>query len=374
MIPHGKLMKILERRIKCTKTLALLHSLMKAGFIDMGSITKNLEEGTPQGSVLSPLLCNIFMHEFDIFMANFKKEFDVGSTRRMSPEYKQLTHSLSRARAEKDIDPYKIRAIRSRMQGLPVADPMDPNYKRCTYIRFADDFIIGVIGSKTDADNILAKVHKFLGEELGLDLNLNKTKLTHFPSDKVRFLGADLKGCRHLKGTFVTKHRQESRNRFFSNPLNYRIEAPMKKLLDRLTAAGFFRRKAANYHPSRVGRVYNLDMPDIIKYYNSVIRGTLNYYSFADNRSSLGMIAHGLKHSCALTLKGKFKVASRAAIFKQFGPLLTHTEVVKNQNGVMSEKKISLYLPKDYKRLPCAKKRRFKAKDGNISLPNLHRG
>jgi len=110
-------------------------------------------------------------------------------------------------------------------------------------------------------------------------------------------------------------------------------------------------------------------MPDILKYYNSVIRGILNYYSFADNHSSLGMIVHGLKHSCALTLKGKFKLASRAAIFKKYGHLLTYTAVVTNNKGVMSEKKYSLFVPKTFRRLPF--KMRFKV--GDVSVPNLHR-
>jgi hypothetical protein len=74
-------------------------------------------------------------------------------------------------------------------------------------------------------------------------------------------------------------------------------------------------------------------MPYILRYYRRVIEGYLNYYTFTDNRAYLGMIVQGLKHSCALTLKSKFKLRSRAAVFKKRGSKLTYTEVIKDDKG-----------------------------------------
>ena len=102
--------------------------------------------------------------------------------------------------------------------------------------------------------------------------------------------------------------------------------------------------------PTRVGRIVNLDMPDILKYYNSVIRSILHYYSFADNRSSLGTIIHGLKNSCALTLRSKNKLPSRAAVFKKFGSLLTYKEVLTDKNCVKYERSYSVTIPSNFKR------------------------
>ncbi len=366
-IPHKGLIDILKKKILCEKTLTLIKSALQAGHIEMGQLVPNHLEGTPQGSVLSPILCNIFMNELDVFMGNFKKSFEIGKVRSSSKKYKLVARRLAKARKTSDIRQIKIE--RSKLQSLKSGDPLDPKYKRCTYIRYADDFIIGLICSKSEAQSILDKVRVFLRDILGLDLSLDKTKLTHFPSGSVHFLGADLKGCGHLKGSYISKFERKGKKSLFSNPMDLRIEAPIKKILNRLTTAGFYRKKNDLFFPTRVGRIYNHDMTDILKYYNSIIRGLLNYYTFADNRSSLGMIIHGLKHSCALTLRGKFKAKTRAAIFRKFGSKLTYSETVSDKEGNKSEKKYRLSIPDTMKRLPFFQ--RFTTKE--LDIPNLYR-
>lgn len=366
-IPHEKLMKILSQKIKCTKTLALLSSALKAGYIDMGNMVPNLVEGTPQGSVISPILCNIFMNQLDEFLEQENKQFNAGKGRRKSKEYRSITNMLARAR--KDGDVIKIRQLRNLLWKTPVGDPLDPNYKKMIYVRYADDFIIGIIGSKADTIQILERVRRFLLDNMGIKLNMDKTKITHLPSGTVDFLGAEIKGSGHLKGSYVSRFKYKGKNRLISPPLNLRIEAPIKRILEKLTIAGFFAKVNGQYQPTRVGRVFNLDMPDILRYYNNIIRGLLNYFSFADNRSSMGTIIHGLKHSCALTLRSKFKLPSKAAVFKKFGPLLTYKENTTDKRGVKSEKTYHLNVPSNLRRLPFNE--RFSINE--ISLPNLHR-
>jgi len=58
-------MNVLKKKVQCEKTLALIQSSLAAGHIQMGGIRKKSLLGTPQGSILSPLLCNIYMHELD---------------------------------------------------------------------------------------------------------------------------------------------------------------------------------------------------------------------------------------------------------------------------------------------------------------------
>jgi group II intron reverse transcriptase/maturase len=368
-IPHDKLLEILSKKVGCVKTLALISSAIKAGYVDMGKIVDNVFEGTPQGSVLSPLLCNIFLHELDIYMKGLIKEFESGKTRKKNPVYRSVQLKLEKARKADPIRVEDIRVLRRKLWMLDAGDQMDPLYKRCTYVRYADDFIIGVIGSKRDCYAILEMVTSFLNDRLGLILSKEKTKITNFASETVMFLGANIRGTRHQKGSFISMFKQSGKLRRYSNPMQFRMEAPIIRIFEKLTTAGFFRKVAGKYCPTRVGRIFNLDMADILRYYNSIIRGLLNYYSFADNRSTLGMIVHGLKHSCALTLRSKFKLESRAAVFKKFGPHLTYTEVVTNQKGVMTEKKYSLFIPDNFKRLPFSN--RFAVRD--VDFPNLVR-
>jgi hypothetical protein len=246
---------------------------------------------------------------------------------------------------------------------------MDPLYRRCVYIRYADDFIIGIIGTLEETRAILEKCRIFLSKELGLTMNMEKSKITHFPSGKIEFLGAIMKGSGHLKGSFIIPFKRNNALRMFSAPLNFRIEIPMEKILNKLVTAGFFKKIKGKYQPTKVGRLINMDMPDILRYYNSIILGYLNYYTFADNRSSLGMIIHGLKHSCALTLTLKFKLPSRAATFKKFGPFLTYSQVITDQKGNKKRGLRPLYIPLTFSRLPFNKRYTTQG----VNLPNVHK-
>lgn len=371
-IPHDKLMKILSKRIGCTKTLALIRSAMKAGYVELGEITNNLVEGTPQGSVLSPLLCNIYLHELDIHMDQIISEYNKGRVRRWNPEYRKIYRQIEKAQNnyKENSSASIIRGLRNELWKLKAGDPMDPDYRRCVYIRYADDFIIGNIGPLEETKKILENCRDFLANELGLNMNLDKTKITHFPTEQIEFLGATMKGCAHLKGgSYGAPFEQNGKTGKLSTPLNFRLELPMKKILDKLVSAGFFKNKDGEYHPTKVGRLINLDISDILRYYNSVIHGYLSYYTFADNRSSIGMIVHGLKHSCALTLALKLKLRKRAAVFKKFGSNLTYSQVVTNSEGIMKENKISLHIPKTFARLPF----RSRFTTNLVNLPNVHR-
>lgn len=365
-IGHEKLMEILRCKIGCQKTLNLLKTALQVGYAKLEGVVERSLEGTPQGSVLSPLLCNIFLHELDAFMEDLIPSINSGKARRKNRAYKNITYHLSRARKQRDVP--RIRLLRQRLWNTPAGDPFDPSFKRCTYIRYADDFIIGVIGSKADAVVILNKVRIFLAEQLGLDLHLDKTQITHFPTKAVQFLGTVLRGYGHLKGTYIKQIRHGSSTRFLSVALQIRLEAPIKLLLEKLVKARFFCKVNFKYRPVRVGRLMNLEMPDILKYYNSIIRGYCNYYSFADNRSSLGSIIHGLKMSCALTLKSKLKLHSRAAVYSKFGSRLSYSRTIETK-GKQMVKTYSLQIPENFKRLPF--KERFSTSDP--SLPNLHR-
>lgn len=78
-------MAVLGRYITCCKTLALIKSGLKAGYIKMGNIVANEFQGTPQGSVVSPLLCNVFLHELDTFVDDLIAGNTTGKARRKNP-------------------------------------------------------------------------------------------------------------------------------------------------------------------------------------------------------------------------------------------------------------------------------------------------
>ena len=97
------------------------------------------------------------------------------------------------------------------------------------------------------------------------------------------------------------------------------LKVPIKDLFLKATVNGFFNKKAGKFVPTKVGWLINLDHVDILRYYNLVIRGNLNFYSFANNSKSLGSFIHGLKFSCARTLALKYKLRFASKTFSRFG-------------------------------------------------------
>jgi group II intron reverse transcriptase/maturase len=93
-IQHDTLMNLLKRDIKCAKTLKLIKSGLKAGHVELGNLHQNLTIGAPQGSILSPILCNIYLHELDVFMETIKDKYNKGTKRSRSSENNSLQNKL----------------------------------------------------------------------------------------------------------------------------------------------------------------------------------------------------------------------------------------------------------------------------------------
>lgn len=93
-IPHDKLLSLLKEKISCEKTLALVKSGLNAGFVELGKLHETSDLGTPQGSILSPLLSNIFLHQLDEFMEGIAAKYKVGTRRKRTKEYMALQNKL----------------------------------------------------------------------------------------------------------------------------------------------------------------------------------------------------------------------------------------------------------------------------------------
>src|SRR5205085_2069326 len=83
-------------------------------------------------------------------------------------------------------------ALRKQAQSMPSVDTNDSHYRRLHYVRYADDFLLGLIGSKSEAEEIKQALRNFLQEELKLELSEAKTLITHARSEAARFLGYEV--------------------------------------------------------------------------------------------------------------------------------------------------------------------------------------
>jgi len=315
-INHQKLIKILEHKIKCDKTIALIKSLIKAGHISTKGLATRGDIGTPEGSVLSPLLCNVYLHELDIFINSLIMRYNKGKERRRNREYTKLINSKRASGLSK----VQIKEINKKARLLPSKDMHDPNYVKIHYVRYADDFIVGLISDKKTAEIVYSEIKNFLKEELDFEINKDKSSLTH-SSKTIRYLGVDIKETR---GINASKYVKTKRGNITRTTPRIVMNAPIKEILNKLVMRGFGQTtRSGNMVPKRVTWIVNMSHKDIVSYFNMINRGLLNYYTLATNRSKLAQICkHFLYFSCIYTLMNKYKLRSAKAVIKKFGKTL----------------------------------------------------
>lgn len=276
-------MKYLREEIADPAFLNLIQSFLTAGYKDpkTGAIVKQ-KEGIPQGGVVSPIICNIVMHKFDEFMEKQIAKFETGKYRRHNPEYQKVVRLRKRATTTADKRKY-LKELRK----LPHGDNMDPNFKRMMYIRYADDFVILITGTRDEAKVIKLRCKDALKRLCGAELNEEKTLITNI-KEGFTFLGAYIRKLPRIDH-LIGNGGKKVGNRVTTRRLL--VGAPMEKILELLVKNGVVRRnRLGNLHPISITSLTNLSHYDIITYYNQRINGILNYYSFASNRAKLGTV------------------------------------------------------------------------------------
>nr|YP_009144751.1 orf742 [Pseudo-nitzschia multiseries]AKJ77359.1 orf742 [Pseudo-nitzschia multiseries] len=350
-IPHIEIIKGLRRKIDCPATIRLVKRLLSSGYIIVrGKKHSNVIKsnmGIPQGIVNSPLFSNVVLHELDKFVINeLAEKYTVGKQRKRNGAYRRIQYAL-KTNISDIKDKRKLIKLRSSISSK---DPMDTNFKRIFYVRYADHWVILVCGSFQDAKDICESIFYKLNS-LGVELNREKTKIRNIRKSRSRFLGVDF-----FIRKITTEHKKPTRlirkgDKLIKQRFSPRIifHAPIKDLLDKLVTYGFIKRNhLGDLIPKGKSNCVSLTHPQILKYYNNKIKGILNYYSCCHNRMNLWSIVRFLHYSCALTLAKKFKLQTLAKTFRKFGRDLTYV----NEKG----RKFSLYKPNDLRILDINKR------------------
>lgn len=303
-IDHNKLMEILGMRIKDQRFLELIRKSLKAGYMEFTKYNHSVV-GTPQGSIISPILSNIYLDQLDKFMEQLEGEFNIDKAPTRNPVYQSLQYKKRKATTIEE----KSRIHKLLLQ-TPSKQDVDPNFKRLVYVRYADDWIVGVRGSLEDSKLIMAKIKAFLKSELLLDISEAKTLITSLRHDSARFLGVD------ISRNGITTFGRRNRGFLTINDKTLRLTAPISRIRQKLTRSGFISEGKAN--PKWIWLANTKD--EIILLYNAVYRDIMQYYGFASNLNHLSARIHWeLKTSCVKLLAAKFSLNTQAAVYKKFG-------------------------------------------------------
>jgi len=291
-IDHTVLLAILRKKIRDNRFLRLIDNLLKAGYLEEWRYNQTLS-GTPQGGVISPLLANIYLNELDQFIENtLTPAYTRGPRRQGNKAYNRLTARVSHLR--KQGKRKEAKELSQQAKRMPSIDPQDPNYRRLRYIRYADDFLVGFTGPRSEAEEIKRKIGEFLQETLKLELSETKTLLTQASTESARFLGYDI----------LISGKDASRGRGGNRTLNGQptLLIPRKVIQEKCTP---YTKAGKPIH--RTERVHE-EAFSIITQYEAEYRGLVNYYRMALNLRDMSRLKWVMETSLTKTLAHKLKI------------------------------------------------------------------
>lgn len=307
-IDHSMLITIINRKIKDVRFINLIRLFLKAGYVEDWKY-HGTYSGCPQGGILSPILANIYLNELDKFVKNLKKSFDSNTPYTLTPEYKALQQKRknTRRKIERRNDGEERNRLIAHYIEIGKELRKTPaklcNDKKLKYVRYADDFLIAVNGSKADCEMIKAKLTEFIRNELKMELSQEKTLITH-SNEPARFLGYEVRVRRDQQ----VKPWKNCKQRTMNNTVELLI--PLKDKVEKyLFNKGAVKQRTDNGKLEPVARVdltRNTDL-EIVTTYDAEIRGLCNFYFLASNYRSLNYFSYLMEYSCLKTLAWKHR-------------------------------------------------------------------
>jgi len=315
-INHHVLVDLINRKIKDARLIKLIWKLLRAGYVEEWKYSTTYS-GTPQGGIVSPIFSNIYLHELDKFVLNLAGEFEKPRVRKHTIEYDRLRWRIEKINpeinaaegAEREALIAQKKALRSQLLKTPCKSQTD---KKLKYVRYADDFLIGVNGSREDCIWIKQQLSEFIANVLKMELSDEKTLITHSNSS-ARFLGYDVR----VRRSNATK---ASKRGFVQRTLSQMTELVIPlddKIMSFLFERGVVCKDSdGSIKPKSRSSLTRFTDLEIVTTYNAELRGICNYYSIASNFCKLNYLSYLMEYSCLKTIAHKHKSTVAKMIVK----------------------------------------------------------
>jgi group II intron reverse transcriptase/maturase len=260
-LDHEVLLSALAENIHDNRFLRLIKQMLQAGYLE-DWVWNATMSGAPQGGVVSPVLSNIYLDRLDKFVETVLiPEYTRGAGRAVNPAYARVISAIKRAR--KRGDRAAIRRLRKQRRGMPTGNPRDPGFRRLRYARYADDHLLGFTGPRAEAEQIKTRLAQFLRDDLKLELNQDKTLITHARTGAATFLGYKITVQHSLDRPHV----------------NGVVRLRVPKAVVKAKCAPYLRHGKPVHRP----RLMNRDDRTVIGTYGAEYRGLVQYYLLASD-------------------------------------------------------------------------------------------
>ncbi|WP_327083544.1 reverse transcriptase domain-containing protein [Streptococcus suis] len=290
-IDHDVLITMLSRQIQDGRFIRLIKNMLEAGCLDDWKFHKTIS-GTPQGGVISPLLANIYLHQFDKWVGEeLIPQYTRGKKQKANSAYNRLSR---RIKCYQDKGDYKkAHQLIVERRNLPSVDTYDTSYRRLRYVRYADDFILGFTGSKAEAKAINKQIGDFLNTKLSLELSQEKTLITHATGESAKFLGYEIKAQR--VNDYIDNKGRRSANGVIA------LFVPASVIESKS------RQYMKNGKAIHRNNLLHDDDFSIVQTYQQEYRGLVQYYILAQNLSWFSKVYWYMETSLLKTLAFKHK-------------------------------------------------------------------
>jgi group II intron reverse transcriptase/maturase len=304
-LSHECLMQTLAEHIHDGRFLRLIRELLQAGYLEEWKYNATLS-GAPQGGIVSPILANIYLSKLDHYIEQtLIPRYTKGARRKKNHEYDNLLCQGYRLRKRGRYA--EAAKARKAAQRLPSVDLHDPDYRRLRFVRYADDWLLGLTGTKEEAEQIKEQIKTFLHEVLKLELSDEKTLITHARTEAARFLSYHLSASQD-------DTRQTKKKRSVNGEMRLRVPPDLLK------------KKCQKYQkhnkPIHRKELTNNTAYSIVAQYQSEFRGFAQYYQLANDLHRLNSLKWIMEQSLAKTLATKLKVTVKK-VHKKYGATWT---------------------------------------------------